>query len=92
VTPSRLLEAAERLEARRITGMYGNNDPQDWSIELKEGVDPLCIEAAALLREAHAVLKEIASSYRDDGTEQDGNCYIEEKTGARLRSLLGSDG
>jgi hypothetical protein len=47
------------------------------------------IDAAALLREAHAVLKEIASSYRDDGTEQDGNCYIDDKTGARLRSMVG---
>lgn len=31
---------------RRITGMYGNSDPNDWSIELNEGVAPLCIEAA----------------------------------------------
>ena len=39
----------ERLNARRITGMYGNNDPGSWDIHLAEGVDPLCQEAAAAL-------------------------------------------
>ena len=54
---SRLSKLAARLEERRITGMFGNNDPQDWSIELKEGVDPLCMEAAAALREAEQLLR-----------------------------------
>ena len=36
----------ERLRDRRITGMHGNYDPNDWGIHLAEGVDPLCVEAA----------------------------------------------
>lgn len=61
-----------RLRERRITGMYGNNDPQDWSIRLAEGIDPLCVEAAETIARLRADVAQAQAALREaqSGREQ----------------------
>lgn len=54
-----------RLRERRITGMYGNNDPQDWSIRLAEGIDPLCVEAAETIARLRADVAQAQAALRE---------------------------
>jgi hypothetical protein len=49
LSPTRLdamRDLVNRLRERRITGLFGNHDPNDWGVSVQEGVDPLCQEAA----------------------------------------------
>jgi hypothetical protein len=76
VTPSRLLEAAERLEEPMVP--HGS----------------VVREAAALLREAHELLREVSNSGVSFQDPRVGylEVQINRATWESLRSLLGSDG